>query len=484
MMRCLTLAQALQAAGNSVRFVMARDGLTDVVAQAGFGLTFLDPVAHVPPSDPPHAGWLTQPWASDAAVTGKIAAAYDADWVIVDHYGLDGQWADAVRTTVPQVRILAMDDLDDRALGADLVLDPARMGRAARRFPQAATLDGPEFALLRPEFAELRPKALARRRGAVRRVLILPGMMDAAGLAPQALAALRDLDVDAEVVMGSASQSAKEVQAMVAANPRWTCTFDARDMARRMSDADLCIGAGGGTMWERCCLGLPTVAIAVADNQISGIQALAEAGAVVAAGLPEIEDGSLTRLVERAVEQAADMSEKARSVCDGGGAERVVAALAQSLRPVTADDARLMFDWRDQPHVRAASHSTAPLVWDDHLAWLARALARKDMRLMIYSEGARPLGVVIAADQGEGLWRWSFYIGVSDAPRGAGGRMLHAVLRDMKDATDARIIEGEVRADNPASARLHRRLGFEQVTGGATGVLVFQKRICDVRHIN
>lgn len=473
-MRCLTLAGEAAARGHVVQFVVGAGPMAARVRDAGFAVAELPAQAHMPEDQPPHAGWLAAPWQADAEFTARVVRDAQADWLIWDHYGLDGRWVRAARVAWPDMRVLVLDDLDDRDLASDLVLDPARMGSAARKHPVPAALDGPQFALLRPEFAALRPAALARRGGPVRRVLILPGMMDAAGLAPAALRALDGTGLQAEVVMGSASQSVGEVQAMVAGREGWTLTLDATDMAQRMVDADLCIGAGGGTAWERCCMGLPSVVVAVADNQVVGIDVLAKAGAVVPTSL----DG-LAAALERALADAPALSAQAARLCDGQGAARVMDAIGARLRPVTASDTQQIFDWRNQPHIRAASHTQAPLVWQDHVAWAGRALQRKETFWRIYQEGGHDLGAVMVTNQGGGLCQWSFYIGAPDAPRGAGGRMLAMVLGELPAVTDALIIEGEVLEGNAASARLHQRLGFVQVPSGKEGVLVFRRQICD-----
>ena len=120
--------------------------------------------------------------------------------------------------------------------------------------------------------------------------------MDAAGLAPAALQAIDGTGLQAEVVMGSASQSLLPVQKMIANRADWSLSLDANDMADRMLRADICIGAGGGTAWERCCLGLPSIAVAVADNQRDGIDLLAKAGAIVPATIDRIAQALETAL--------------------------------------------------------------------------------------------------------------------------------------------------------------------------------------------
>lgn len=474
-MRCLTLAGAAAKRGWEVSFVTSAysAGMGARIRAAGFHTA---PVmeGEVPPDEqaPPHAHWLRADWQSDAAATGAEAARCRADWLIWDHYGLDARWVDAVREFRPEIRVLALDDLDDRALGSDLLLDQTRLDHAARHHPVTCAMTGPDYALLRPEFAESRPASLARRDGAVRRVIVMPGMMDAAGLAPMALNALRNFpDLQAEVVMGRGNQSADAVAALCAENPMWTYTPEPPDMAACMVAADLCIGAAGMTGWERCCLGLPTVAVAVADNQRPSLQGLADAGAVVALTL-ENAQSELPDAIRRAMADTAAMSARAATLCDGGGADRVLDAMDARLRPVRETDAQTLFDWRNQPHIRAVSLDQSELVWDEHLDWVRGVVTRDDGLWMIYREGGRDLGHVNARPDGDGLWKWGFYIGAPDAPKGAGTRMLAAFL-DHLQGRGIHDIGAEVRVENAPSIALHRKLGFVVQGAERAGVLAF-----------
>lgn len=488
-MRCLTLAGAARTAGHEVRFVMAdaEGAVTAPVENAGIPLTRLPPAPVPPcqPQDPPHAHWLSLPWARDAELTIRAAQEFAPDWLVLDHYGLDARWVRDLRAALPDLRILAIDDLDDRDLGADLLLDLTRISNAPYRHPPMAALKGPAYALLRPEFAAHRTEALARRGGPIRHVLVAPGMMDAAGLAPMALRLLanRFPTLTAEVVMGAQSQSRAEVEALVAAHPSFTLTLDANDMAARLTQADLCIGAGGMTSWERCCLGLPTLTVAVAENQIGGVQQLANKGAIITLTLDEARDPArFGRAVQDTIAHAHDLSLSARSVCTGDGAAKVVAALSGTFRLLVESDARLVFDWRNPPHIRAASLNKDPLDWESHQNWVALTAARRDGEWLIYSEAGRPLGFAGATIRESGTAHWSFYIGAQDAPQGAGGRMMAAFLRRLATRPDVHKITAEVLEDNPASIRLHQRLGFTQVPhDGLSGVLAFAVDAWDVR---
>jgi spore coat polysaccharide biosynthesis predicted glycosyltransferase SpsG len=103
--------------------------------------------------------------------------------------------------------------------------------------------------------------------------------------------------------------------------------LDALGMADLMAEADIAIGSGGGTSLERCCLGLPSLVIMVADNQRASVSSLVQAGAVTLVGMldeatPERIAASLAALAQdRAVLEA--QAGAAAAVVDGEGARRV-----------------------------------------------------------------------------------------------------------------------------------------------------------------
>ena len=98
-------------------------------------------------------------------------------------------------------------------------------------------------------------------------------------------------------------------------------------MAEIMSKSDLCIGAAGSTAWERCCLGLPTITLVIADNQREIAEQLSQRNEAIYSNLSNL-------LVD--FEQFFDISGKelqralitnSRQICDGLGVSRVIAAL-------------------------------------------------------------------------------------------------------------------------------------------------------------
>lgn len=467
-MRCLSLAVAAQKAGHEVCFICA-----DVVGHlgarikaAGIDTLWLTPSEQETQSDQIE-NWRPLSVECDAKETIGLLADFSPEWVILDHYGLGGAWVKHLRAGLPEIKVLALDDLDREPLYADLQLNPAAVSGTSITQPQMGMLKGPRYAMLRPEFIDARPAALKRRTGKVHKVLIMPGMVDHTFMAPAALEALSAFqDLEVEVIMGGQSPSVTVVEKLIAEQRNWSLTLDATDIAKRMIDADACIGAGGGSAWERCCLGLPSLNIALAENQMPGIQAISDVGAGIGlppAALNELE--SIRTAFTQLLDNYLTLSENAAALCDGCGAARVVSALSGELRCASMDDAQLIFDWRNQAHIREASLSADPLIWDDHNAYLKRVLDDSNNHVWcIYQEGGSDLGVVNAKRLEDQSWTWGFYIGAPKPPKGAGRRMLIHFLRHLLMQPNFKGVHAVVLAANNRSLALHEALGFRRVS--------------------
>ncbi len=98
-------------------------------------------------------------------------------------------------------------------------------------------------------------------------------------------------------------------------------------MAKLMADADFAIGAGGSACWERCCLGLPSLLIALADNQIAIAKELDSINGCVYLGrsdlLISIDLKKCLSQILSNPEKIQKISKKAFSIVDGLGAFRV-----------------------------------------------------------------------------------------------------------------------------------------------------------------
>jgi len=266
--RCVTLANSLAGEGAKVRFIMRAHAavFSGLVEAGGHQVVLLadpEPGHHSRgAADHDYANWLPVPWRRDAEQTREaIGQMGDIDWLIVDHYALDAGWERAQRRV--GLRILAIDDLANRAHDCDILLDqnlaPGVETRYRSLLPVTCRpLLGPRYALLRPEFSVLR-RSLAARSGLVKRILICFGGTDPSNETGKALSGVRRLSVAGlalDVVIGRGNPNVDLVARQCREIEGATLHHGADNMAELMARADLAIGAGGVMSWERCCLGL------------------------------------------------------------------------------------------------------------------------------------------------------------------------------------------------------------------------------------
>jgi len=283
-----------------------------------------------------YAAWLgcsQQQDAADCLSALEQAGSRSAKWLIVDHYGLDASWEGAMREGLgsePPPQLLVIDDLADRTHSCELLLDQNFFGAATQQRygglvpPQCRQLLGPQYALLGPEYALLHP--LVPPRTELRRVLVFFGGVDPANYTGQAIKTLMapelaNLAVD--VVLGLQCPHRQAVESLVAQRPHTTLHGPQPSLAGLIARADLAIGAGGATTWERACLGLPSVVMPIAANQLETTKALALQGSVY---MPS-NNSHFTSDFFPATDLFLSMSMKAFEVADGCGVARVAAKL-------------------------------------------------------------------------------------------------------------------------------------------------------------
>lgn len=340
-MRCLALADELRRQGHECHFICREHPghLGKFITEKGFELDLLRD-GYSEDSHPTqidgngHAEWLGVSWQTDALQSQKVLGRIGADWLVVDHYALDALWESRVRPLAG--RVMAIDDLADRKHHVDLLLDQ-NLGRSANDYEglvpeHCMLLIGPNYALLRPEFSDARAHSLHRRQKAdLGRILISMGGMDTPNTTSSVLKALESsvlpTDLNLDVIMGSTAPWLDEVLYLSKIS-RFdiNVSTDVRNMAERMCLADLSIGAAGSTSWERCVLGLPSIAVAQAHNQSAILEALYSVGAAEKLDYP-FDDVELIDIVNRfrkEPETLAAMSERASRVCDGKGIGRVL----------------------------------------------------------------------------------------------------------------------------------------------------------------
>lgn len=290
LMRCLTLAQRYRKEGYNVAFV-CRDlegNLVGLVEKQGFPLYMLPSVLQ-DDTLTGYAKWLTVTQEQDAAETVALMREIGkVDRVVVDSYAIYETWEKMVRPYANEIFVI--DDLANRKHDCDILLDQNFYLNKDERYlglvpEHCKLLLGPEYALLREEFYQAKEK-MKPRDGELHNILVFYGGADATDETSKAIDALSMLkangnlqDVNITVVVGG-SNTKRDSIANRCKQLGFKYLCQVKHMAELMSEADLMLGAGGTTTWERCFLSLPAIVTAVAENQFQICDDCAKAGII------------------------------------------------------------------------------------------------------------------------------------------------------------------------------------------------------------
>ncbi len=340
-MRCLTLAKALRAKGAICQFISRQHegNMLELIRAEGFQSSVLPKHVEVGKENQEltigHSTWLGASWQEDAQQTLEALSDTKPDWLVIDHYALDERWEKRLSHHVG--RIMVIDDLADREHFCDLLLDQNFTLNANFRYEnltpsQCSCLIGPKYALLQSEYSQLHPRT-PPRNGEIKRILIFFGGVDFHNLTELSLSAflaLKRYDIIVDIVVNPEGNNAASIREMAAGHTNVNVHGLLPSLAPLMLQADFAIGAGGATSWERCCLGLPSLVVTLAENQKHIAKTLDEHNLARWIGhYDEVSERSITEHLRLAL--AEPDLEKWSSSClelvDAQGVERVTSMM-------------------------------------------------------------------------------------------------------------------------------------------------------------
>ncbi len=320
-MRCLTLADELRQKGTDINFVCREEpgNLISYIENRGYKIHQLPGEIDID---------------TDRKLTKEILSKYESthDWLIIDHYDIDISYESPLRDHVKKVMVI--DDLANREHDCDLLLDQ-NYSKIDNRYnglvpENCIQLLGSEYAMLRPQFQKAREN-LRKWDGGVNRILVFMGGADSKNITSKALRAIHMLDrsdIAIDVVVGDLNQYHDEMKILTSKMPNTICHHNVEDMAEMMASADLSIGACGITTWERCCVGLPTITIILAENQKDVSENLDKEGALINLGwYQNVKENDIAECINELIDNPGKMQsiiDKSRRLVDGEGVGRVI----------------------------------------------------------------------------------------------------------------------------------------------------------------
>lgn len=455
-MRCLALAQAWKKRGGEVVIYTHAEAPALVERLQQEGLTIVK-LQH-------EAGSL-----EEAGEVASLAAEAGPLWLVADGYHFSPDYLAALKGS--GLKLLVLDDLAAIDLtAADIILNQNAYASEAMYPGAKRLLAGARHALLRREFLSSIEPRLAEPENA-NEIIITLGGGDPDNVTQKVLELLAGCTrriLNLKVIAGAANPHLDSLRGALVGPHQVELLVNPPNLPELMSQAHVAISASGSSCWELACLGLPMILIITADNQRGVAAKLQELEIAEVLGWHEDFPAAdaMTRIADFLDDQPrrAKMSNLGRQLVDGHGAARVVEDILHhplKARRATLDDARQLWEWVNDPEVRASAFNTAPIPWEGHLAWFTRRLADPDCVIALILDGSgTPVGQV--RFEGEGSTA-TVDISVSPAMRGRGyaTAVLRLGLGLVFEDPRWQSVQAWVKTSNTASQRTFARAGFQ-----------------------
>jgi UDP-2,4-diacetamido-2,4,6-trideoxy-beta-L-altropyranose hydrolase len=483
-MRCLALAQAWQDAGGQAAFAMA-ESTEAVRARLTSELCDIAPIACSPAGE------------GDIAQTIAIFQQQNCEWIVVDGYQFSGDYQRGLKAS--GAKVIFLDDYGHaRHYSADVVLNQsvaAVPSFYSNRSEGTRLVLGPRYALLRREFAPWRDW---RRTisPASHRLLVTMGSSDehnVTATAVQALCLMGAEGLETVVLLGGSNSHVNDLHGQIAhSGLKIEFRTNVCNVGELMAQADVAISAAGSTCWELCLLSLPSLLIDIADNQTAVAVEMHKRQCAIHVGDRTVKPQAIGQALHsllNGVEHRRLLSENSRALVDGRGAARLVSILRGSgilqLRAAREGDCRLLWEWANDPDVRAQSFSSERIPWETHVSWFnaklaeTRSTASKCRLFVAEDEDGMAIGQIrfeLRADAG-----WDVGISLSSGSRGRGvaSELIETGVRELMKRNGSSRIHAYVKPENEPSVKSFERarfekLGVEQVRGHRAVHLIYR----------
>ena len=318
LVRCMTLAKSLLDKKATVVFICAdlSDSFVHLIDGTGIILEKIG---------------SSSDDVKDANKVEIILSRYPKGVMVVDHYELNISWHKIISERV--FKIAVIDDLANRLLFCHLLINSGCFNKEGYKLlvPDfCEQMLGPEYVIIKPEYLKYRKENLTEK---IQRVFIFMGGADSKNMTSRIIESFSDSmfnEIHFDIVIGSSNPQKSNIENALSSKANFTSYFSRPHLADLMQKADLAIGGGGITSWERICIGLPSGIITLAKNQVSTTQYLHDKGLVSYIGHYDVvTNQNIQQFLINEISAGTLRKQfiAANKLCDGLGANRVAKKL-------------------------------------------------------------------------------------------------------------------------------------------------------------
>lgn len=339
-MRCLSVADALLKRGEEVLFVTADDTPVPLLTKKGVPYRVLHTDYADMEAELPGLLCILQELTQRAELPEEVLSRMSSQRkdiaILVDSYYVTEKYLAALKK---RITTIYMDDIYAFSYPVDMLINYNIYGEEMGYEKDAAFADtklllGANYVPLREEFSAGEQQRTAANCG----ILITTGGSDSFNLAGQLLAEAMKYDALKEkeyhVVSGSLNPHIGELQALVEKHGNIHIHCNVTNMAELMAKSEIALSAGGSTLYELCAIGVPVIAFSFAENQERLVQTFVKRGIVRYGGNYRTDGNKMIQNTIAGLETLledenlrTEYREKARTLVDGKGADRIAEAI-------------------------------------------------------------------------------------------------------------------------------------------------------------
>ena len=239
-------------------------------------------------------------------------------------------------STNSNIKLVVIDDLANRKHYCDLLIDQSFLREKGDYFPlmekDAQIFCGSQYAMLREEFSKARAISLKKReKFELKRILINFGGTDPNNVTlslVKKLSEMPEAKYKFSILVGINYKEKKALDNSVNSLPNFKVVTNPKSVSNLLLNTDLVIGAGGTSAWERCCLGIPSFLLKIADNQTFILEKFNEYELAFVPPVSNTIENNLNLIYEELMSpnlnKIRDMGLRSSKLVDGNGATRVL----------------------------------------------------------------------------------------------------------------------------------------------------------------
>ena len=317
-------------------------------------------------------------WIDDLSIISK------SDIVIVDSYLADIDTFNELSNNVSLVAYIDDNNRLDYPKGIVIngTLDTSNINYQKR--DNIKYLLGNDYIPLRKDFWDI-PKI--KIKDSIETILITMGGNDLRNLTPKILDLLNNYfpDINKKIIIADSFENVTEIEKLKNNHVELIYSPDSSEIINVMASSDLSISSSGQTLYELACLGVPTIAIGIIDNQKNNIKNWINQGFIEYVGCWNDED-LLENILDR-IELLKDKNIRydkrllgVRAV-NGKGSLKIVKSILNefyinnsNFREVKKEDCPKIFEIANDEEVRKSSFNSDKIKLDDHKIWFNNVL--------------------------------------------------------------------------------------------------------------